>query len=540
MRLMSYAYLRKLGQGPWDHPSLYPLAIILSWIIASWHWISGKQFIPWDSIDAFFPQVAFIVSALRAGQSPVWNPLAFGGQPVLGDPQGLIFSPHVLTGLLSGPAFGLWIFDLTTLACALGGALCIYAYARQHGAREPTAALGAIVFMLAGVATSRLQHVPQIITYGMLPAFVLAFRCAVQHPSVKRAVVLGLVAALLGWNPNHLVFLAPFLLSPLLMFELCRAPRVGAATLTVLSGAVLAALLTAPTLSTIMETVSYSNRQVFTAADSAPASLPPFALLSIVIPGLFGTLPGSSGPWSPVDSTEGYLYVGVIALCTVIFGMARSDRPPLVLRLTWFGGFAALLFAMGTRGPVFTFLFETVPGFSLFRRPSDGAYFFVFYCALAVALASVPGDGRRSWHRRLVLPAGVAIGLLALVPSLLAYAERLGRLSALGYAGSALAFRASCVVATGIALYLLVPRRRREIVLTFAAMILLTADLTTAGRFGFFSSRYQTSEMASMFRVLRRWPSTGGDSGEIMRHLNEASPENSSGLADMAQPVDRP
>lgn len=154
----------------------FPVVIVLAWCSSSLHWLSGKSFIPWDSVDYFFPQVSFIVGSLLRGESPAWNPLIFGGLPVLGDPQGMIFTPHVLTGLVSGSAFGLWIFDATTLACMLAGALCFYGYARGHGSTAAFAALGAIVFLLGGYGTSRLQHVSQIISYALLPILLFNVR----------------------------------------------------------------------------------------------------------------------------------------------------------------------------------------------------------------------------------------------------------------------------------------------------------------------------------------------------------------------------
>jgi len=201
--------------------------------------------------------------------------------PVLGDPQGLIFIPHTVTGLLSQNYFGLWVFDITTLACVLAGGLGFFAYLRQHAAAAPLAALGAIVFMLAGVATSRLQHVPQIVSYSFLPLLLMSFRMVVQRPGLPTAALLGLVGLCLTLNPNHLVFLTPFLLAPILLFELAKAPRRFAVAIA-LSGAGLIVLAgSAPTVAAIFETIGLSTRSTLVLQDSLPFSLPGFTVWSL-------------------------------------------------------------------------------------------------------------------------------------------------------------------------------------------------------------------------------------------------------------------
>jgi hypothetical protein len=261
----------------------YPLAVIVAWCVASWNWLSGRNFVPWDSVDAFFPQVAFIVNTLHKGEWPTWNPLAFGGMPVLGDPQGMIFTPHVVTGLISGPAFGLWVFDATTLACMLTGALCLYRYARCHDSAPSLAALGALVFLLGGYGTSRLQHVPQIISFALLPIILLSFRTAVQKPNLINTLVLFATGSLLALNPNQVVFLTPFMLGPLLILDFFSAKNSLAALISVLSATVLVALISMPSLSAILETVDYSTRRSLTLEANASASLPNFTALSLIL-----------------------------------------------------------------------------------------------------------------------------------------------------------------------------------------------------------------------------------------------------------------
>jgi hypothetical protein len=142
--------------------------------VVNWHLIIARDCIPFDSIDSFFPQSVFVVRSLLRGDAPWWNPIAFSGLPVLGDAQSMIFTPHTLTGLLLGADFGLTSFDLTTLACPLAGAGALMVYGSRSGGSGIACLLAGVTFLLGGVATSRLQHVTEMISYGIIPLILLA------------------------------------------------------------------------------------------------------------------------------------------------------------------------------------------------------------------------------------------------------------------------------------------------------------------------------------------------------------------------------
>lgn len=501
----------------------YPLIIFFAWLGTSWHWLSGNSFIPWDSVDAFFPQVAFIVDTLLRGESPTWNPLIYGGLPVLGDPQGMIFTPHVLTGLVGGSTFGLWLFDATTLACMLTGSLCLYSYARSHGSTSPFAALGAIVFLLGGYGTSRLQHVPQIISYALLPVLLLTFRNIVLRPSLGSVLALSATGALLALNPNHVVFLIPFLLGPLLLLELLRNPKHLAPLFGLVASMVLVILLAIPSLSAILETVAHSTRVTITLKHNAPASLPGFSALSLFIPGLFIERPGVAGYWGPADLTESYLYIGVIPAVVAFAGIARRETPSTTLVATWIMGVLAFLFAMGTHGPIFPWLFDNAPGFSLFRRPSDGAYFLILYCALAIALVGAPGSGRlRSLPERLLLPAVTLLLLSLCFVGLVSYATQLGRIDSLLSAITDYAFRFAIAAGLSAAIWFLLPHKQRGIILLITIILLSSIDLASAGRWSIFASKYRDYGIASMYRILDAWQDDSSAEAASFRELAAA------------------
>lgn len=496
--------------------------IVAAWFFASAHWLLGRHFIPWDSVDAFFPQTSFVVGAIGRGEAPWWNPLAFGGMPVLGDPQGLIFVPHTVTGLLSGRHFGLWIFDITTLACVLAGGLGFFFYLRQHGAITPLAALGAIVFMLSGVATSRLQHVPQIVSYGLLPLLLLSFRMAAQSPGAASAALLGLVGLLLTLNPNHVVFLTPFLLAPILLFEFAKSTRKFSTFIVAVSASFIILAGSAFTATAVIETVGFSTRSALTLQNSLATSLPGFTLWSLALPNLFAGIGEGQAYWGPADRTQSYLYIGIIPLFMIFLALVRRERPPLLFGIAVAGIALSFAFSMGLHGPLFPWLFENVPGFSAFRRPSDGAYFVSFYAALAVGLAMAPGSAYvRSWAERTFALVICVLPFAWTMPGLLEQAALRGGTMSLQI--TAFKFLKFLVVSSGIlgGIYLLrfLPLRSRIAATGLAACALTALDLGNAGRSTHFSAPYEASPSAQLFRRLSRWEAWQNTAEDTLRLL---------------------
>ncbi len=362
------------------------LAIV--WCLSSLLIISGSRFIPYDSIDAFFPQVRFVVSSVLRGEPPWWNPYQYAGIPVLADPQNMVFTLHTLVGLLLGEHFNLLAFDVATLTYQLIGGFALYFYARATDARRYNAVLGTIVFFLGGVAASRLQHVPQIVSYSMLPMLLLGVLHLSRAPSYRRALALGLLVGLFLLNPNQLTFIGGLLLLPFALLHCWQNPtRVRCLAMAAFAAAI-ALVIALPMIAAVLEFVGDSNRASLGLEASTAASLPAYALTSLLLPGLFGVASGQQ--WVGSEFTQSYLYIGAIPalliLTTLVSAPLSQNR---IANLALISGLAAGVYLLGTRTPLYPWLFTHVPGFSLFRRPADGAYLINLFLALFLASARI-------------------------------------------------------------------------------------------------------------------------------------------------------
>lgn len=400
--------------------------VITLWTLLSWHWLTGFKLIPWDAFDEFYPVAYYVAQAVHAGEWPWWNNYQYSGTPLFADPQSLLFTAFTVVGGVLGPRFSPTVFNWIELLHVLAGGLALLAYLRM-GASPPLRRLIAVcIYMFGGVATSRLQHVPQIVTYGYLPILLwLGFR-VIRCPSWRTALSLGFVVWLICSNPNQLTLLGGIAVAVLWLVHLSSAPARAALRALGYMGVagVLGVCASLPMLAAVIEFAALSNRSVLSVADSAPASLPGFTFVAAAIPSAFGLGGFVSDRWMPNDITEDWLYVGAPALVLLVAGVGsiRSRVPATLVILV----FAYAAFAMGVHTWFYPWIFEHVPGFNLFRRPSDGAYVLVLLVSLLVASLRDPSIDRCSWQVLLsiVLLPLIVITLVAFSSDLLLFVQR--------------------------------------------------------------------------------------------------------------------
>src|SRR5262249_46260303 len=148
--------------------ALLSLAAFYGLALASW--LAASTVVPWDSKNQFYPMFRFLGDALRNGELPFWNPYHFGGHPAIADPQSLIFTPTMMLFAFAAPKASMQLFDAVVLAHLLAGGICTLGLLRRWHWHPLGAALAAIIFMLGGAASSRLQHTGIIISYSFFPA----------------------------------------------------------------------------------------------------------------------------------------------------------------------------------------------------------------------------------------------------------------------------------------------------------------------------------------------------------------------------------
>ena len=445
-------------------------------------WQLTGTVVPWDSKNHFYPMYRFLGDALRHGTVPLWNPYHFGGYPAVADPQSLVFTPSMVLFALLAPDAGMAAFDAVIAGHLLAGGVGMLGLARRWQWHPAAGVLMALVFMLGGAASSRLQHTGMIISYSWFPPAVWSLGAALDRRSLRLAIVAGLFATLMALGRDQVAYLLCITLVATVGRQAVRsddAPAYLRTRLPVIACAGLIALacMFVPILLT-MQFLHDSNRPGIAYGMALEGSLDPVNLLTLFSPDMFGSLDAVYDYWGPgaatvagddwTDRSIDYLFVGTLPVVLIVWqGLAgarltqRGARSFLVLFV------AALIYALGRHSPFFGVIFDWMPGVALYRRPADAT--FLMNVALAflsgyllhrfVAEGSPVIAGRRAatW----IAPA-LTSGLVALlVGAGLAFARRAGH-----FTGSLQHVLCSAALASmiGIALFLARTRRQRSLV----------------------------------------------------------------------------
>ncbi len=485
------------------------LLIIFIWFLASLPWLSGSHYIPYDSVDQFYPQSQFVVESLKGGELPWWNPYQYSGLPVFGDPQGMLFSLHTIAGVLLGSPYTLYFFDLITLLHPIIGGIAIYTLGYRISTPRVWVLSASLLFILGGVATSRLQHVPQIIAYAGLPIILLGLHYVKNSPGLFRAAVLGILVAFWAANANQVVFLGALLLLGAAIYLILTSPKPHKTLFFFGIAAATAGALVAPHYSAILEIISISTRNDLTIADSAHASFPPVTYVSLFFPALFGNLGGTK--WSPTDITQDFLYIGLIPLFLYLLAFSSKLRWSNYLVISWISALGFyLVFSLGVNTPVYRFLFNNIPGFDLFRRPADAAFLINFILALGLLifgkeLARLRNNPNALLNSKVSIAKPEVRAIILIAMPLFAFwigaiAQSRGGLSVLLENYGWLVLRGLLFIGALWAVRQLTLKKRSIFFSWLIFALFFAADLGSAGRFsGSFSPAYRQGFIASAY-----------------------------------------
>jgi len=495
--------------------------ILAAWAVAASFWPLTGTVVPWDSKNHFYPIFRYLGSTLAQGELPLWNPYHFGGHPSAADPQSLLFTPTMLLFGWLLPEPSMQVFDIVVFAHFLPGALAFVPIFRRRGWHSSGAVVAALVFMLGGSATARLQHTGMIFSYGFFPLAFWLLEEALDRRSYAYGVLFSLSAVMMVIGRDQVAFLCALTLIGVAAHRIWTAPhalaylrsRLGLLLTMALIGG---GLLAVPVVLT-MQFLATSTRPSFGFGVAAMGSLPPESLATILFGNVFGSLRWTYDYWGPdwhslqegtwTDRATNYLFIGTIpALLLVWHGIAGGRLFAREFRFFLVVGVAAVLYALGRYTPGFEIIFDHMPGVNLYRRPADATFL------VNIALAFAGGylvhryvmEGMPRWSRdalgRLwaVLPL-VALGLVvAAVASALTFAIRGGHVSsALAEIGVSLA--AAVLAMATIARFAGAPRWR-------GAMALVLVTLTGAELIGRHAASALNAEPAERYTVFTQLP----------------------------------
>lgn len=350
-----------------------------------------------DIASYFVPLYSAAARAMRSGQLPLWDPGAWGGQAVLGDPQvGCFYPPNWAWLALSPVTLYAWV----TLLHAAVGAAGMWALARARGRSSPAAAVAAVTLSLGAFHVLQVRHAMFTATIAWLPWILWAIEryAAARRPAHLLALSLAGAITLLagGWSmlPYGALVVAVVAAGALARSGRWSSslPMAGAAALSL----GIAAVQIAPTLAHTGE----SPRALgLTRAFASSYAWPSWEYaLALVQPNHFGdaarrTYTGAGNQWELCGYGVG-LVATLLALASLRLRERRGERAGLLL-LT----LAACDAARGDGGVVQPLLHH-LPIFGSLRCPARALFVWSLAAPMLAADgvdALLPAGGRRAW-----------------------------------------------------------------------------------------------------------------------------------------------
>ncbi len=362
-----------------------------------------------DLVSFLYPVYSFAARSLKAGDFPLWNPYLYGGAPFAGDNQSGLFYPVNLAFFLLQPNLDYRAMELLSVAHFYLAGVSAY-FGIRYISRRPlkrwAALSGAVAFMFSDLFVTHFGNLNMIACAAWLPLIFCLFWRALDEGRFALAagsgVLLG-VAALAG-HVQPLLYTG-LALGLSFLYRACDQLRDGwpvvLRSVAVLGlVAVVAFGVAAPALLPSYEMSRLTLRAELTYEEAAQYSLPPAALVGLVVPSIFGRGPG--GFWAPWPRVE-VGYAGVLTL--LLSGLAVLLRRDHLTRFFALLAVLSVFLAFGGFAVLHGWVYRAVPGFDLIRAPARMIYLLDFALAglaalgLDVVLRPIPRLSRGIWRQ---------------------------------------------------------------------------------------------------------------------------------------------
>ena len=427
------------------------LCLVAVAALAFARWQVAGAVVPWDSKNQFYPFFRFLGDALRHGTVPLWNPYQFGGYPVAADPQSLLFTPSMLLFAGLAPNASMQVFDAVVMAHLTVGGIGVLGLARRWRWHPQAGVLAGLVFMLGGVAASRLQHTGMIISYSFFPLALWSLQAALESRALRTAAFAGVLTTLMALGRDQVAFLLCMALVGAVARQAFRADA-SIAYLASRAGVIATAfgltlaLMIVPILLTL-QFLHVSNRPGISFGRALEGSLDPVNLVTLLAPNVFGSLDKVYDYWGPgigagsgmdwTDRSIDYLFAGTLPAVLLLWhGMAGGRLLERGARYFALVLAAAAVYALGSHTSIFSVVFDWLPGVSMYRRPADASFLVnlsLAFCTGYLLHRFIEEGLPRIEARRPVAWAAIAVTIAAiagLLAAALVFSRDVGKLDA--------------------------------------------------------------------------------------------------------------
>jgi len=392
--------IRRLFQCIYKYPYW---AIIIGPMVLFSREIFGLRAFFWGlPILQFIPWRVAALEMIREGAIPLWNSLNGFGAPLLANYQSaLLYPPSWLLGgfyFLGGVSWSAYGFTLLTIAHLVLAGFGMVRFLTKLGLSHFAQNIGAIAFSLSGYLVARTGFYSMIWTAAWLPwlmAMATTIREEQKEEKYKIVKVVTPVVMILLAGHAQLAFYCLLLTIFWVFFQAIykrthqqRFSAIFVFGLSLVIGIGISAVQLLPTAEYLLNTAR-SNSVAF--QDAMTYSFWPAHTLNFLNPYFFGS-PAKGNYWGYGNGWEDAVYFGVFPLLLSSISLVglitrKIDREVKVFFLTVSA--IGFILSLGTFTPIYGWLFEHVPTFSMFQSPARWMILAVFSIT---TLASIGAD----------------------------------------------------------------------------------------------------------------------------------------------------
>ncbi|HUW22059.1 MAG TPA: YfhO family protein [Candidatus Bathyarchaeia archaeon] len=360
----------------------------------------GEVFYFGDNLSLFLPVVTFFTRQLKEGRLPLWNPYLFAGVPLIGDFGLGIFNPLNFFFFFLPPLWALTSLAITEVFLA---AVFTYLLLKKWQVGEFAATLGAVVFAFSATMMTFINNISLLSSAYFLPLIFLAGEQVLSKATGFWPIILAVFASLqlVSGHPQP-----TFYTLTLLFLYFFFYPRLSF-TAKVKRGLVFLGFflgLGAFVLLPFMELVNRSTRPAGDFSYLTAWSMHPLLLIRFFFPSFFGAaVKGFS--WGPayrlVADNTGYFGIVPLFILFTALPKIKKNFPVIFFSIVFL---TSIVLAMGKYTPLYGLICRIIPGFNLFRSPTQILLVTNFSASVLVAFSWLAFDSliKKNKLRRLV------------------------------------------------------------------------------------------------------------------------------------------
>ncbi len=198
----------------------YLFLILIIWILYFHRELFSGYFIFLRDIKSlYFPYKSVITNIFSKGEFPFWNQYLNCGEPILSNPQYMLFYPGYFLFYLTNKIF---FFQFHFLIHILIGTYGFYFFSKKHLKNRVSAFSGSILYGFSGFSISHLLFQNMVVYIGLLPWLLISLRKLYFKKGWKNSLLLAILVVLMIFSIEPYYFIFSIIFGGLYLFYISK------------------------------------------------------------------------------------------------------------------------------------------------------------------------------------------------------------------------------------------------------------------------------------------------------------------------------